>query len=159
MYWRLLFLTFSLQFAILQFASAGETIKFRSQHVNVATSVEEVEVQAKSGYSIVMFQAKGVGIRTEGPPEPAYKIEIWGMGEYRGDGTGKEHGYGKFIFADGSSYYEEWTGKVAEGHAVGTAVYYNGTGRFEGIKGGSSFDCAVMGDRFVCEVEGTIDLP
>ena len=153
------FLTVFLTLVIVQCATAGETIKFHAQHVNVATSMEKVEVQNESGYSIVMFQAKGVGLRTEGPSEAPYKIEIWGIGQYRSGGIGKEHGYGKFTFSDGSSYYEEWTGRVSEGHSVGTAVYYNGTGRFEGMKGDSSFDCTVLGDRFVCEVDGTIDLP
>ncbi len=159
MYKRLSLLNVVLTLAIVQSAFAGETIVFHAKHVNVATSVDKVMEEDEPGPSIVFFQAKGVGIRTEGPSEPAYKIEIWGLGEYRDDGTGKEHGFGKFIFADGSSYYEEWTGKVAEGHSVGTAVYYNGTGRFEGMKGGSKFDCTVMDDRFICEVDGSIDLP
>ena len=138
---------------------AGEKIRFHSQHINVATEIETVEVGDEPGHIITIFQAKGVGIRREGPTEPAYKIEIWGTGDYRSDGTGKEHGYGKFTFADGSSYYEEWVGQVSDGHDVGTAVYFNGTGRFKGMKGESEFDCTLLGDRFICEVDGTIELP
>ncbi len=33
------------------------------------------------------------------------------------------------------------------------------SGRFKGMKGGSKFDCKLMGDRFACDVEGTIELP
>ena len=140
-------------------ASAGETIRFQSQHVNFATRFDTIVVGDEPGHFIALFEAKGLGIRREGPEEPPYKIEIWGTGDYRADGTGKDHGYGKFIFADGSTYFEEWTGKVSDGRDVGTAVYFNGTGRFKGMTGGSKFDCALLGDRFICEVEGTIEIP
>jgi len=140
-------------------ASAGETIRFHSQHINVSTRFDTMEIGDEPGHIIATIQAKGLGIRRVGPPEPPYKIEIWGTGDYRRDGTGKEHGYAKFIFADGSSYYEEWTSQVAGGRDVGTAVYFNGSGRFAGMKGGSKFDCTLCGDRFVCEVDGTIELP
>lgn len=139
--------------------SAGEKIHFQSQHINVATKFETVEVGDEPGHVIAFFEAKGVGSRLKGPTEPPYKIEIWGSGDYREDGTGKGQGYGKFIFADGSSYFEKWTSSLKDGHDIGTAVYYNGTGRFKGMKGGSKFDCIPMGDRFICEVEGTIELP
>ena len=140
-------------------ALAGEKIHFKAQHINVATGREAVEIGDEPGHTLAMFQAKGVGVRREGPAEPPYKIEIWGTGDYRKDGTGKEHGYGKFTFSDGSSYYEQWTGNVADGRDVGTAIYFNGTGRFKGMRGRSKFDCALLGDRFICEVEGTIELP
>ena len=148
----------ALMFSVTQDAF-GEKIRFHSQHVNVATKSETIEVGDEPGHTISMFRAKGVGIRREGPAEPAYKIEIWGTGDHRGDGTGKEHGYGKFTFLDGSSYYEKWSSQVSGGHDVGTAVYFNGTGRFKGMKGESKFDCTLLGDRFICEVEGTIELP
>ena len=45
------------------------------------------------------------------------------------------------------------------GHDVGTATYYGGSGRFKGIKGGEKFDTKLMGDRGAVEVEGTIELP
>ena len=138
---------------------AGQTIKFHSKHINVATKFDTVEVGDKPGHVVALFQAKGVGVRTEGPGEPPYKIEIWGTGDYQGDGTGKELGYGKFIFSDGSYYYEKWTGNVSGNRDTGTAVYYGGTGRFKGMTGGSKFDCILFGDRFICEVDGTIELP
>jgi hypothetical protein len=138
--------------------SAGEKIQWHSQHINVSTRFDRVEVGDEPGHIIAMFEAKGVGIRRKGVQEPPYKIEIWGTGDYREDGTGKEHGYGKFTFEDGASYYEEWTGKVANRRSVGTAVYFNGSGRFEGMKGGSKYECSLLGDRFICEVEGTVEL-
>ena len=145
--------------AAMTVAWGGKTIKFQSQHINVVTRSDQVEIGDEPGHAISLFEAKGLGIRREGPKEPPYKIEIWGTGDSRGDGTGKGSGYGKFIFADGSSYYERWTSQAPYGHDVGTAVYFKGSGRFAGMKGGSKFDCTSLGDRFVCEVEGTIELP
>lgn len=138
---------------------AGEKFRFYSQHANVLHKIETMEVGDEPGHKIAIFQAKGVGMRREGPVEPAYKIEIWGTGDYRDDGTGSAHGYGKFTFSDDSSYYEKWSSKMSKGHDVGTAVYFKGTGRFKGMKGESEFDCTLLGERFICEVEGTIELP
>ena len=140
-------------------AHAGERIEFYSKHINVVTSSESVEVGDEPGHILAFFAASGVGTRLEGPEEPPYKIEIWGSGDYRGDGTGEDQGYGKCIFADGSYYFERWSGEVEDGRAVGTAEYYGGSGRFEGMAGGSKYDCTSLGDRFICDVRGVIELP
>ena len=156
---RNLIKTVLLVVAFAPVAAGGETVKFQAKHINVSTKNEAVEVGDEPGHVIAFFEAKGVGSRYQGPGEQPYKIEIWGTGDYRSDGTGKGQGYGKFIFADGSSYYERWTSTLKDGHDVGTAVYYNGTGRFEGMTGGSKYDCSLMGDRFICDVHGVIELP
>ena len=140
-------------------AFGGEVIKFKTYHNNVGTKWDSSEMGDEPGHIRGTFEAKGIGIRYSGPSEPPYKVDVWGSGEYWKDGTGSDRGYGKFTFADGSYYYEEWTGKVANGRDVGTAIYYGGSGRFKGMKGGSKFDCKLMGDRFACDVEGTIELP
>jgi hypothetical protein len=140
-------------------ALAGEVIKFKSHHNNVAVKWEPSEMGDEPGHIRATFEAKGIGLRYAGPAEPPYKVDVWGAGEYFKDGTGSDQGYGKFTFADGSYYYESWSGKVANGRDVGTAVYYGGSGRFKGLKGGSKFDCKLMGDRFICDVEGTLELP
>jgi hypothetical protein len=140
-------------------ALAGEVIKFKSHHNNVGTKWESSEMGDEPGHIRGAFELKGVGIRYSGPSEPPYKIDCWGVGEFWKDGTGTDRGYCKFTFADGSYFYEEWAGKVANGHDVGTAVYYGGSGRFKGMKGGSKFDAKLMGDRAAVEVEGTIELP
>lgn len=140
-------------------AFAGEMIRFQSTHILVVSRFDTMSVGDDEGRFIAIIRASGVGKRNVGPEEPPYRIEIWGTGNYRSDGTGKEHGYGKFTFSDGSSCFEEWTSQAGDGRGVGPAVYYNGTGRFKGMKGGSKFDCVSLGDRFVCEVEGWIELP
>ena len=144
---------------MVQPCAAGQTIKFKSYHCNVAQRFDTVEIGDKPGHVVAIFEAKGVGVRYEGPKEEPYKIEIWGTGDYQGDGTGQELGYGKFTFSDGSYYYERWTGNVKGDRDTGTAVYFGGSGRFKGMKGGSKFDCKLLGDRFKCDVEGTIELP
>ena len=140
-------------------ALAGEVIKFKSHHNNVGTKWDSSELGDEPGHIRGTFELKGVGIRYAGPSEPPYKIDCWGSGEYWKDGTGSDTGYCRFTFADGSYYYETWSGKVANGHDVGTAVYYGGGGRFKGMKGGSKFDARLMGDRAAVDVEGIIELP
>jgi hypothetical protein len=157
--WTGMFLFGMVALVLTNNSVAAETIKFRSQHILFVSKFDSIDIPDQAGHIIGMFQAKGVGVRRAGPQEPAYKIEAWGTGDYRKDGTGKDRGYARFIFADGSTFDEDWAGTAAGGHDIGTATYYNGTGRFKGLKGGSKFDCASMGDRIVCEVEGTIELP
>jgi hypothetical protein len=140
-------------------ALAGEVIKFKSQHYNVVTKWESSEMGDEPGHIRGTFELKGIGVRLEGPSEPPYKVDCWGSGDYRKDGTGFDRGYCKFTFADGSYFFGEWSGKVANGHDVGTGTYYGGTGRFKGVKGSEKFDAMLMGDRSPTVAEGTIELP
>lgn len=140
-------------------ALAGEVIKFKSHHNNVGTKWESSELGDEPGHIRGIFEAKGVGIRYVGPSEPPYKIDCWGSGEYWKDGTASEMGFCKFTFSDGAYYYETWSGKAANGHEAGTAVYYGGSGRFKGMKGGSKWEAKLLGDRVAVDVDGTIELP
>ena len=140
-------------------ALAGEVIKFKSHHSNVVTKWESAELGDEPGHIRANFEAKGIGLGDGAPNEPPCKVDIWGSGEYRKDWSGSDRGYTKYGFSDGSHFFEEWAGKVANGRNVGSGVYYGGGGRFKGIKGGSTYDCKQMGDRFLCDVEGTIEFP
>lgn len=73
--------------------------------------------------------------------------------------VGDEPGHVLAFFAGGSYYFEKWSGEVKDGRAVGTADYHGGSGRFEGMTGGSKYDCTSLGDRFICDVRGVIELP
>ena len=44
-------------------------------------------------------------------------------------------------------------------HEPALADYYGGSGRFEGMAGSSKYDCTSLGDRFICDVRGVIELP
>ena len=138
---------------------AGEVIKFKSHNYNVVAKWEQSDLGDETGHIRANMEIKGIGVRHEGPREPMYKVDIWGSGDYSKAGTGRERGFTKYTFSDGSYSYEEWIGKSANGRDVGTAVYYGGGGRFKDVKGGGKYDCMLMGDRFVCEVEGTLELP
>lgn len=113
-------------------ATAGETIKFKTHHNNVGTKWDSSEMGDEPGHIRATFEAKGIGIRYSGPSEEPYKVDVWGSGEYWKDGTGSDRGYGKFTFSDGSYFYEDWVGKVANGRDVGTARYYGGSGHARG---------------------------
>ncbi|MEE2659335.1 MAG: hypothetical protein VX733_12575 [Candidatus Latescibacterota bacterium] len=137
----------------------AETFEFYSIHTVVVTSIDTLMIGDEEGHLQALIRGKGAGVRRKGPKEEPYHIEIWGTGDYHGDGTGADHGYGKFIFADDSAFFEEWEGTIKDGRAIGTARYYGGSGRFDGMEGRSEYDCTPMGDRFVCDVEGVIELP
>jgi pimeloyl-ACP methyl ester carboxylesterase len=149
--------------AVLEFLSsttAGERIEYRAKHCNVSTKFEAVEVGDEPGHVIAVTEAKGIGVRIEGAPGGPYKLDIKGTGDYRSDHTGTNKGYGKATYPDGSFYYFKWSdGTVKAGHAYGTSVYFGGTGRFKGMTGGEKFDCILLGDRFVCDVDAWMELP
>src|SRR5260221_4077715 len=140
-------------------AVAGETIKFHSQHINVGTKWDPTELGDEPGHISATFAAKGVGLRRVGPPEPPYKGDFWGSGEYRKDGTGNERGFGRFTFADGATFLEEWAGKVAGGHAIGTANYYGGSRPLQRLEGGRKKNRSLLRDRIPFEGDGTNKLP
>lgn len=75
-------------------SQAGETIKFRSTHINVGTSFESAEVGDEPGHIIGFFSAKGVGVRYEGPAEEPYKIDIWGSGTTKPTGPARTRATG-----------------------------------------------------------------
>ena len=141
-------------------AMAGERIEYRSKHVNFGVKWEPIEVGDKPGHVIALSEAKGVGVRYQGAPGGPYKLEIHEMVELRGDGTGTSSGYGKATYPDASSYFLKWKDTSIKGdRAWGTATYYGGTGRFKGMTGGEKFDCKLLGDRFVCDIDAWIELP
>ena len=117
--WSGFVLTWTVLISVAPAMLAAETIKFHSQHILVVSKFDSIEMPDQAGHIIGMFQAKGVGVRRTGPQESPYKIEAWGTGDYRKDGAGKDRGYARFIFADGSSYDEDWAGTGSAGHDVG----------------------------------------
>jgi hypothetical protein len=144
----------------LSSAMAGERIEYRAKHCNVSTKFEAVEVGDESGHVVAVYEAKGIGVRIEGAPGGPYKLDLKGTGDWRGDGTGTDQGYGKATYPDGSYYYLKWSDTTHKaGRNSGTAVYFGGTGRFKGMTGGEKFDCISLGDRFVCDVDAWIELP
>jgi hypothetical protein len=145
--------------ATTQATVAGETFKFHEYHVHFTSKREKVEVPDQPGHVLAAFTSKGVGIRISRPSEPPFKLEIWGTGDYQKDGSGRDSGYIRLTFSDGSSYDGAWSGTSGNGHDIGTTTYMNGTGRFEGMKGGEKFDCFHLGDSHVCDIDGTIALP
>ena len=151
-----------LVFVLIAFSSpmAGERIEYRGKQVGVFTKFEAVEVGDEEGHVVALWEAKGIGIRIEGAPSGPCKLDLKGLGDYRGDGTGTEQGYGKATYPDSSYYYIKWSdATIKAGRSYGTSVYFGGTGRFKGMTGEEKFDCISLEDRFVCDVDVWIELP
>jgi hypothetical protein len=151
-----------LVFVLIAFSSpmAGERIEYRAKQYGVFTKFESVEIGDEAGHVVALYEAKGIGVRIEGAPGGPCKLDLKAIGDYRGDGTGTEHGYAKATYPDGSYYYIKWSdATIKAGNASGTSVYFGGTSRFKGMTGGEKFDCIGLEDRFVCDVDAWIELP
>jgi hypothetical protein len=141
-------------------AMAGQRIKYRAKHCNVSVKYDPAEVGDEPGHVISTWQAKGIGIILEGTSGGPYKLDLWGAAESRADGYATDCGYGKITYPDGSSYMIKWKDTEPRGgRGTGTAVYYGGTGRFKGMKGGEEYNCLSLGDRFMCDIDAWMELP
>jgi len=61
-------------------ALAGEVIKFKSHHDNVAMKWDPSELGDEPGHIKATFEAKGIGIRYQGPSEPPLQSRRLGFG-------------------------------------------------------------------------------
>ena len=138
-------------------AHADECIEFCSKPINVVPPNESVELGNELGHILAFFVSNGASTHLETSEEPPYKIEIGSSGNYGDDGIGKDQGYNKFIFTDGSYYFEGELGEGEDGRTTGNAEYYGGSGRFEAMASGSKYDGTSLSERFICDTHGVIE--
>jgi hypothetical protein len=76
------------------------------------------------------------------------------------DGTLTSHGYCTMVDPDGDKIFAEFEGKADLGEQFrGHQDYTGGSGKYEGIEGGHTFDCRAIGtDQFACrqDIEYTL---
>lgn len=126
---------------------ADERIEFCSKPINVVPFNESVELGNEPDHILAFFVSNDANVYLKAPEGPPCKIEIWGSGDYGDNGIGKDQAYNKFIFADGSYYFEEWSDESEEGRTVGNSEHYSG----------SIYDGTSLGDRFICDTHGVIE--
>jgi len=70
------------------------------------------------------------------------------------------HGYGIGNFKDGSKVFRSWEGKaIGKGHMQGVWNITGGTGKYEGSKGGGTWDSYSLAPQHsYLEVEGEVEL-
>jgi hypothetical protein len=147
----------------------AKTVKANHKTVAYITRVEWIAVPDVEKHVILLFERRGAAIFENGETA-AYHT--------RGTtdsikGHGKFHGYSDYLFKDGSTIITEYTGTITlppgeKLHSLkGESKYIKGTGRFEGIKGKTSFTGNYVAPytqdktkgEFVVDVTGTYTLP
>jgi len=117
----------------------AKTVKYKI--IAPLTRVEWIAVPDVEKHMLVLYERRGVVIFENGE-NAAYHTRgtsdtIKGLGSF--------HGYSDILYEDGSTTMLEYTGTLilAPGEKMrtikGEGKYIKGTGRFEGIKGESSF--------------------
>ena len=119
--------------------ASAEPFKFKL--TSYITKVEVLPVGGAKGHILLLYQRRGVAI-LDGGECAAYLTN--GTGDFA-KGGGQFQGYTQLTYKDGSTTLAKYQGNstIAPGSKLpsikGKAVYVNGTGRFEGIKGDFSF--------------------
>jgi hypothetical protein len=119
----------------------AKTVKANHKVFGYLTRVEFIAVPDVEGHVVILYERRGAAIFENGETA-AYHT--------RGTtdsikGHGKFHGYSDYLFKDGSTIINEYTGTMSfppgeKLHSLkGESKYIKGTGRFEGIKGTASF--------------------
>ncbi len=117
----------------------AKTVKYKI--IGPLTRVEWIAVPDVERHSVVLYERRGVVIFENGEIA-AYHTR--GTADNI-KGQGSFHGYSDILYEDGSTTIFEYTGTttLAPGEKQrtmkGEGKYIKGTGRFEGIKGTSSF--------------------
>jgi hypothetical protein len=124
--------------ATIDCAVAGEKTKWHGTSINVTW--EQIEVGDVEGHVIGISKNKQIYINeTTGEKITSVSIGLNDINPKMGQASG--HGYGISFFKDGSKTFRSWEGKaVGKGHWKGTYKTIKGTGKFEGAKGGGTWD-------------------
>ena len=152
---------FILGIATINNAVAGEKQKFKSHGASYTTASNQIEVGDEEGHVLVIYENRsiyfneisgersadrGVGFMDINPNKPG---EIF------------LQGYGVYTDKDGDKMIRTVKGKpVAKGQWKGTWTIKNGTGKYEGAKGGGTWTSYSLAPKqSYVEVEGEMETP
>lgn len=134
-----------LSLSTVDFAEAEETVKTKASGTSINTKWHEIEVGDVEGHVIAVFQ------NTQ-----AWKSDITGeqmtafsrgtMDLYKKSGKGTMQGYSVMNFSNGDKRFASFDGQiVGKGKWEGTYNDINGTGKYEGCKGGGTWKTQSLG--------------
>jgi len=152
------FIIFVFGITTIDCAIAGE--KFKAHGSSYMVKWEQLEVGDEEGHVIAITESQQFYFNeTTGDKHPSTSIGTMDMNIKTGQGSGK--GYGTSIDKDGDKSFRTWEGKtVGKGHWKGTFTYIKGTGKYEGIKGGGTWDqYSIAPKQSYLEVEGEMEIP
>ena len=144
--------------ATIDCAVAGEKMKWHG--ASFTTNWQQIEVGDEEGHVVVVYEAKQIyfdeltGERWAGPEANMLDINLK-------TGQGFVQGYGSITDKDGDKQFRTQEGKpVGKDHWKGTWTYVKGTGKYEGIKGGGTWDQYQLGpQQSYLEIEGEVEIP
>ena len=163
MSWRKIFtittvVLFLIGIATIDRAVAGEKQKWHGTGINVKW--EQIEVGDEEGHVIGISETKQIFINeTTGEKMTSGSFGLMDINPKNGQASG--HGYGVSFYKDGSKTFRSWKGEaVGKGHWQGEWTSIKGTGKYEGIKGGGTWDSWDLAPQYsYLEVEGEMDYP
>ena len=135
---------FVLGIAMIDCAVAGEKIKVTA--AGVTTKWQQMEVSDEEGHVIAIGESKAVYF-----DEKTGERHHVGIGYNTYDinlktGQGTLEGYGVSIYPNGDKAFRTQEGKpVGKGHWKGTWTFTKGTGKYEGVKGGGTWETKSIG--------------
>ena len=142
----------------LDCAVAGEKIKSHGASFNVKW--EQMEVGDVEGHVIAIYEQKQIYFdEITGEKTPSTTTGFLDLNTKTGEGSG--NGYGVTFYKDGDKTFRSWEGKsVGQGHWQGTYKVIKGTGKYEGIKGGGTWNSYFLAPQeSYLEVEGEVEMP
>ncbi|MCF8038007.1 MAG: hypothetical protein K9K79_01695 [Desulfohalobiaceae bacterium] len=150
---------FVLGAAMFDCALAGEKMKWHG--AAFTTDWQQIKVGDVEGHVIAVSKAKQLYINEKtGEKHVSNTVDTFDMNLKTGQGSLR--GYGVSILKNGDKTYRRHEGKsIGKGHWHGTWSWVKGTGKYEGIKGGGTWETFSMGrgEPSYVEVEGEMELP
>ena len=151
-------ITFVFGIATIDCAVAAEKHKWHGTSYTVKW--EQFEIGDEEGHVIAIYEQKQIYFNENtGAKTPSTTYGILDLNIKTGQGSGR--GYGVNFFKDGAKTFRTWEGKsVGEGHWKGTYSLIKGTGKYEGIKGGGTWDSySLAPQQSYLEGEGEEEVP
>ena len=128
--------------------------------VLIATKAHQIKVGDEEGHMLILSESKQVWFdEKSGEKLTRVGTNIMDINLKTGKGS-LIRSYGVLTSANGDKRFTVGEGKpVGKGHWKGTYTYTGGTGKFEGIKGGGTWDSKSLapGTSYI-EVEGEMEL-
>ena len=147
-----------LGFVMIDSAVAGEKIKW--QGTTLTTETKQLEVGDVEGHVLMLTKSKQLYILPDGTKLVGNSINTMDINPKIKQFSVK--GYGWAVDKDGDKMMRTHEGKPAgKDHWKGTWTFTGGTGKYEGLKGGGTFDQYVIGQGqpSYLDVEGEWEIP
>jgi hypothetical protein len=146
--------------AMVNCALAGEKIKIKQHGASFNDKWEQIEVGDEKGHVLAVYNATQIYFN-EITGEKYASSTVNTMDINLKTGQGFVQGYGVTTYKNGDKTIRAHKGKpVGKGHWKGTWELVKGTGKYEGVTGGGTWDSYSLGQgKSHMEVEGEMQMP